>query len=798
MPSLNRIRDRLPSLYQPEDGDPGLVSLWLKAVGTVLDRAQREATEVMQSHWFPYADQAMFNRWFLGTGELRVPPAPFPKPGDPALSQFPYIDDLARIGALVSIAPWEQPPRWRDLVEDYRLRIARIVAVYRNGLGTMGALRRMVEAQLPADQSAPAQQRDRPFWLEEFSPVANAVLPAPTRGAPPMILGPMMRWSIQNDSLAPAAPNFYIQGVAAVPDHIDATVNPMIELYAAGSIRPRVAIGYTDTVAPGTTLRLRAASDSWLGLDTGVVTAHANPPEGGYADPTAPGPWQPSAGGPASPVSALLQTYDLTLWAAAGTSLLRFDGSAWTTVFNGLPHINALLQDSSDLLIATDSGLRRMPLRPPASGPTDPPDPAFDGRKVLSVFPAADSKLWFGTDAGALSRDSGAAVTASPLQGVAVNSVAQDRAGVFFFGTELGAFQWQPGTNSWFWYEGSSFGQENPNWQPFAAPHLPAATQPFLPSVNVVFCDRSGAVWFGTKNGIARYTAEADQSLDFQTMLEAFPDLTNGPVFTIREDERGLLWFGTDRGLFRFDGRDWWQSQAGLWVRLGRADTLYPSGNPRGQWRFARTLAQWQRLDANWISFTAPPRSTAEPAVRSIAWTDSVVADLGTWDGSTFSGATPVPPAKLVVHVKPDEEAILNGGIPALPRLPVGKSVWRYLAIEPPGLVPPAARPWWSREGRLFPLPADLNAPAEGRYDIVQPQPESSFDDAIFGWLPAARVWFEWPGKMPLSVLVRLKKIAPNESVDPSIVDRVWQGIQQVRPAGVRVRLAVEEDIVKS
>ena len=34
--------------------------------------------------------------------------------------------------------------------------------------------------------------------------------------------------------------------------------------------------------------------------------------------------------------------------------------------------------------------------------------------------------------------------------------------------------------------------------------------------------------------------------------------------------------------------------------------------------------------------------------------------------------------------------------------------------------------------------------------------------------------------------------------IDPSIVDRVWQGIQQVRPAGVRVRLAVEEDIVKS
>jgi hypothetical protein len=47
-------------------------------------------------------------------------------------------------------------------------------------------------------------------------------------------------------------------------------------------------------------------------------------------------------------------------------------------------------------------------------------------------------------------------------------------------------------------------------------------------------------------------------------------------------------------------------------------------------------------------------------------------------------------------------------------------------------------------------------------------------------------------------VLVRLKKVAANESLDPSIIDRVWQGIQQVRPAGVRVRLAVEEEIIRS
>jgi hypothetical protein len=44
---------------------------------------------------------------------------------------------------------------------------------------------------------------------------------------------------------------------------------------------------------------------------------------------------------------------------------------------------------------------------------------------------------------------------------------------------------------------------------------------------------------------------------------------------------------------------------------------------------------------------------------------------------------------------------------------------------------------------------------------------------------------------------VRLKKIKPDESLDPSVLDRVWQGIEQVRPAGVRVHLALEEEIKK-
>ena len=808
MPTFERIRDRLPSLYRPEDNDTSLLSVWIRAVAVVLDSVQQESNTVMQSHWFTYADQAMFNPWFLRARALSRPPKAYPQPGDPELSTFPYIDDLARLGALIPVSPWEQPPQLRDLVEDYRQRIADMVNVYRNGMGTVGTLRRMVEAQLPVNQAASPDRSDRPFWIEEFAPSRKDSYPVPARGDPLTMVGPLMRWTINNDSLNPIASNVYIKGVSAVAGKVDATTSPLIELYAVGSMKPRVGLAYTDTIAPGQTLRLRPSATSWLAQDAGIARADSLPPEGGYADPTAPGPWQPVADGPQDAVVAIVIAQDSSLWVASNTgaagSLHRFDGKTWSVALSGLSLIHSLAEDGTDLLIGTDTGLLRMPLYPASGTFASTPEPGLATHKVLSIYRSADGKAWFGTEAGAFFQAPGGAVTPSPLQGVAVNAVAQDSSGVQYFGTPLAVFQWQSGSNSWYWYEGKNFGEENPDWQPFFPDkqgpdrNFPTAPQPFLPPVNSVWCDRHGSVWFGTDNGVARYTASPDESLNLQTVLEAFPDIAAGRVFSIAEDGRGLLWFATDRGLFRYDGRDWWQAQAGTFVHLGRADRIYPSGAARGQWRFDRSSSKWQRLAETWIAFDGALRSTAEPSVRGMAWSDGVVADLGNWDGSSFSGPQPVPPDKLVVRVKPNEQTILNGGIAALPRLPQGESIWRYLSMEPAGLVPPSPRPWWSTEGRLIPPPPDLPAPGEGRYDVNLPLPESSYDEAVFAYNPAAQVWFEWESALPLSVLVRLKKVAPNETVDPAIVDRVWQGIEQVRPAGVRVRLAVEEQIVKS
>lgn len=806
MPSHERIRNRLPSLYQPEPGDSSLLSLWLQAVGSQLDRLQFESHDVLQSHWLSYADQATFNPWFLRSRELSKPPKQFPKPGDPDLSAFPYVDDLARLGTMLPLMPWEQPPQLRDLVEDYRLRIVRMVALYRNGLGTISTLRRMVEAQLPAVQGAPAGRRDRPFWVEEFAPSTTQRHPAPTRGEPQEMVGPLMRWTIDNESLARSAATVFIQGVTPIPGTVDATSNPLIELYQAGGSTPRVALGYADTLAPGQTLRLRPSAFSWLGVEAGLLKAESQPGDGRSADPTAPGPWASIAGGPVDSVTAIHQSSDLVLWvatlAAGAASLHRLDGNGWSIAMSGLKEIHELAEEGNKLLLATDGGLLRMSMNPGGPFAADP-DATLSASKVYAICVDSNTKMWFGTDSGAFFAGADHVVHPAALDAGEVYAIAQHGAGVLYFGGSLGLFQWQSGSDRWFWYQGAG-AEGQPDWQPFfpaksgAERNLPSSAQPFLPAIKAIYPSADGALWLGTDAGVARYTAAIRQDLTTETVLEAFPDVSAGPVSTIQEDVRGLLWCGTDRGLIRYDGRDWWQAQAGAWIQLGRADQLNPSQAARGAWRYQRASGKWQRLDGEWTDFTDSPQSTAEAAVQAIAWTAGVTADLGNFDGSAFSPAGPADAAKLVVRVKPDEQTIVDGGVPALPLLPRGKSVWRYLSLEPSPLAPPAGKPWWSCEGRLFPPPPDLAAPGEGRYDVETPEPASQYDQAVFAYNPAARVWMEWEPKSPHSILVRLKKIALDETIDPAIVDRVWQGIQQVRPAGVRVRLAVEEDIVKS
>lgn len=772
MSKFEAIRDRLPSLYRPEDRDTAsLLARFLLASAKPLDTIDRESSEVMQSRWWDYADRALYSPFFLRGYQLLN--KPLPKSGD---LDFPYVFDLARLAALLPLAPWRG-----ELVEAYRERIRRFVRVFKEGLGTVGAIRRMTEAQLPIDVSQPVGLRDRPFTVEEFSGLGAAVTAAATRGEPSGRLGPLMRWTVYNHGPAAAPATLYIQGS-------DKAERPLIELYAAGSARPRIGIGYKDELGANQTLRLLPAFTSWLlgkgGIDVSVVS---------LKDPTAPGPWSPLAGIPDGEPAAVTRDADGALLAAfnadGGGGIFRFDGKAWTAVQAGIGHVGAL----SSTFFGTTGGLFQL-----GGAAVD----GFGGRSVFAILRAANGSVWAGTDQGL--RQVGAENAA--IAGTPVHALFEDQSGTIFAGGDFGLFERQANGDV-YWFSGEGATELQPDWVRLSA--LPAAEKVFLPPVTAVLRGPDAWLWIGTANGICRYGARSPGGLAFETVLEAFPELGTKRVNAIAQDERGQLWFATDGGLFRFDGRDWSQLQNGVWKRLGafvsdgNSTTKKPKADnkgDRGVWRFDRPSGNWQQYDDKERLFkNAKVEGVAsdEAAVKGVVWVDRVHAEIGQWDGTAFTNPQPVDDAKLVTRFKPDEQTVRDGGIAAIPRIPQGESVWRYLSMEPDGFVDPGVAPFWTTEGRLIPPPADLEAAGEGRFNVTVPAPESDFDQAVFAYPPEARVWMEWNDRGPFSVLVRLKKLTAEEQLDPSIIDRVWEGIERVRPAGVRVLLAVEEEVVK-
>src|SRR5215212_8477865 len=91
-PRFEQMRDRLPTLYRPDDGDTTLLTRYLSAVADVLEKINAEASEVLQAHWYGYADRAPYHP-FLVRGRALEGLAPL-RPGD--------LMDLADPGGLIA------------------------------------------------------------------------------------------------------------------------------------------------------------------------------------------------------------------------------------------------------------------------------------------------------------------------------------------------------------------------------------------------------------------------------------------------------------------------------------------------------------------------------------------------------------------------------------------------------------------------------------------------------------------------------------------------------------------------
>ncbi len=803
MSAYDKLVDLLPTLWRPQPGDRTLLVLWIEAVGAAFDGAGIDIQHVLRAHWADTADAAIWAAHYQAERrERRLPPPNVRDAADRAeLQRYPWIRDLARIGALLDLPPWHDPASLRENVEEYRLRLADIVEAYRLGLATPAALRRLVDAALPEDMAAhPARRRSR-FSIEE--PVAllaatDALVSTPTVEEDDRV-GPLARWPLT----AAATPAFVFVGTA--PDAIGAaTERPMIERYTPGSTPAAIGVAWTGTLAPDQALRLAPDRRTWLVRDGRLHGSPAPTSANAPRDPSANGPWSELAALAAGRAVSLSFGPDGSLWAIQRTQQTwraqRFNGSAFSPIETDAPAgpFHALLCHGDSAWLGTDAGLFRCRLWPDDGVLRWGAVPGVTGAvRVLAVH--ADKLHAAGADGVHVLAADGS-VLAHRHAGVDLRAWCGDGAQEVL-ATEEALYLHRAGR---YWrYEGASASEHVADWVEDAP--ADGNTSP-LPEVTAIAASPDGSLWFGSADGLARWYAAEDGT----TRLEAFPDLVGAAVAALTVDDRGLLWIAAANGLFRYDGRDLAQHDfaAAAWIAAGHADTAYPDDvrtEPRGHWRFDRAATRWQRWSAaqrHFADANLPDRAQADAEIVAVLIAPAVRAELGAWDGTRFEPAATVPPGELRLRIKPDETRIVTGALPWLPA-PSGAAgeTWRYLQMDEAPAPPAQGRPWWSTEGQLFPTPSP-KAPVPGHLRdapgfLADPQGEGQFDHSAFAYPPSARLWVVRPHAPRVGIRIRLCLPDPGEAADPALAERVWKLVARARPAGVPLQLMVEGRIVK-
>ena len=801
MPTYDKLVDRLPSLWRPQPGDKTLLAQWLAAIGSAFDQSAADIQHVLRSHWFDTADAAAWARHFAadrrerGLGALRI--------ADPAdrreALRYPHVRDLPRLGALLDLPPWRDPASLREEVEEYRARVGDVLAAYRAGLVTPAALRRLVDAALPENMDAPLAAQRAAYAIEE--PVAWRLATRPLVSTPAVQetdrVAPLARWALD----ASGTPGFVIEGVAA--DAIGAaSLNPMVERYTRDAAVKGIGVAYASVLAPGQALRLVPGRRQWLLRGADLLASAAPGAVDTGRDASANGPFEVEGSLPAGRAVAVAGAPDGSLWIVQRTQatqrVQRFDGASLQPVATDAPdgpyHAIACAADSAWL--GTDAGLFRCRLW------------ADDTVLRWAAVPEV-------TGAVRVLVAQGDGLVAAGAHGVwqlgAVGNVLAHRhAGLDLFGYAADGSREVLATqraviiarHGKLWsYAATGPSEDRPDWSEAAVPDN--AIESPLPAIGCIAVTPDGSLWLGGAAGLARWFAADDGT----TRLAAFPDLFAGAVHQLAVDERGMLWIAGDDGLFRFDGRDLAQFDftASRWLALGDADLIQPEAlrtQPRGLWRFDRAGSAWQRFDAGarrFAEIALAPRAAPSDAIHGCTLRPALHAELGTWDGHTFSASAGVPPADLVLRIKPDETRCLDGALPYLPPDTAG-AAWRYLQMDRAPAAPDA-RPWWSTEGQLF-LPPSRSAPVPGHWRddpafLADAQHEGQFDQSTFAYPPSSRLWTTHAKAPAVGIRIRLFAADPTQPFDPAVADRVWQLVARARPAGIPLQLMAEGTVLK-
>lgn len=795
MPTYDRLVDHLPTLWQPQPGDDTLVAHWLRAVGGVFDGAGADIQHVLRAHWFDTADAAAWATHFAAHRQERGLGALRPRhPGDQreALA-YPHVQDLARLAGLLDLPPWRDPASLRESVEGFRQRVADVLDAYRAGIVTPGGLRRLVDAALPEDLAAPAQARRSRYTLEE--PVGLRFTQRALTSQPTVAEGdrvaPLARWVLG----VPGTPGFVIAGPA---------VAPMVERCTpTGTVRG-IGVAYTGTLTADQALQLQPDRQAVVLRGTALLASAMDAPPA--RDASVNGPFDAAATLAAGEWTTATPAPDGTLWLlqrdGAAHTVQRWDGSALAVIGTDAPagpfHTLTVAGDSAWLGAGT--GLFRCPLWPADGVRRWAPAAAVGGAvRALQVngdrlFAAGAQGLWTLDLAGALLAHEHPTLS---LRAFCVEGARR------WLATDTALYAEQAGQR---WrFAASAASEDLADWRP--SPDSDTAPSP-LPTLDHITRTPEGSLWLGGPEGLARWFAAEDGT----TRLAAFPDVIAGPVRRLRVDDRGRLWIAADTGLFSFDGRDLAQHEhtTARWLPLGDAEHIHADAlgsAPRHFWRWEPVLAQWQRLDPATRRFADPAlavRAAPADAVADVLHRPALRAALGNWDGQQFTASSAVPADQLRLRLKPDEQRIVDGGLPHLPPDAPG-ATWRYLEMHanpvPPANLATLNRPWWTTEGQLF-LPPDRLAAVPGHHRdaasfAADPQGEGQFDRSAFSYPATARLWVQHAVAPAIGIRIRLNLPDPGQPIDPALAQRVWDLVHRARPAGVPLQLMAEGVVLK-
>jgi signal transduction histidine kinase/ligand-binding sensor domain-containing protein len=257
-------------------------------------------------------------------------------------------------------------------------------------------------------------------------------------------------------------------------------------------------------------------------------------------------------------VLSLSRERDGTVWLGTRFGVLRSAGAGWTNLFaTNTPspqHVLAIHRHSKGAMwFATrGGGLWRWDEGLLSNFSTNQ---GLPGTWFESITEASDGALWFTTGqnivepaVGVVRYDGLAFRTFTTADGLAENYVRVvhgESDGTVWLGTgSSGVSRFVPGSAN------------PPGGKPAAATgavafttHSASRHQVSQNSINAIFKDASGLLWFASDGGVTGYDGTAWVSLDERD------GLAGNRVSAIAESPPGVLWFGTDKGLTRYQRR---------------------------------------------------------------------------------------------------------------------------------------------------------------------------------------------------------------------------------------------------